>query len=57
MAERPEEVRPDQVGDGSGEEGRTELPLGRVHAVHHEERERRLQHAHPHVGEGDGAFE
>lgn len=49
-----EEIGSDEVGDGGGEEGGPQLPLGRVHRVHHVNWQRRLQHSDSHVRKCDG---
>ena len=46
-----------QVRDRCRQKGGSQLPLGGVHAVHHEEWQRRLQHPHPHVGKSYGSWE
>ena len=56
VSQWPEEVRADEVRDGGREECGTQLPLGGVHLVHHEDGEGRLQHRDAHVGEGNGSY-
>lgn len=55
MSDASEEVGADQVGDAGGQEGRSQLPVLRVHRVDHPDGKRRLHHGDAHVGERDRA--
>ena len=55
VSEWPEQVGADQVGDGGRQEDGAQLPLVRLHRVHHVDGQRRLQHGDARVGDGDGA--
>lgn len=55
MGYAAKQIGANEIGDAGGQECGAQLPLLRVHRVHHPDGQRRLQHGNAHVGEGDGA--
>ena len=53
VSQRSEQIRADQIRDWCGQKCGSLLKFGRVHGVHHENGQRRLEHGDAHISEGN----